>query len=58
METPEHDVAADYNLSCLLQALTSCVSALRERKHDALLSEVLSFKLWKCSQVRWEHLRD
>lgn len=42
---------AEHSLVALLSALTSCVSALKERKHDTLLSEVLSIGLWSCPEV-------
>ena len=42
----------DEQMMCgLLMALTSSVSALKEGKHEAVLSEVLSIKLWSCCQV-------
>lgn len=39
-------------LSNMIHALKDCVSALRERKHDALLNEILIIKLWACHPVR------
>lgn len=38
-------------LSNMIHALKDCVSALRERKHDALLNEILIIKLWACHPV-------
>lgn len=36
----------------LIHALRDCVSLLRERKHDAILTEVLGIKLWGAPPVR------
>ncbi|GAX81547.1 hypothetical protein CEUSTIGMA_g8975.t1 [Chlamydomonas eustigma] len=38
-------------LANTITALKDCTSALRERTHDGILNEVLSIKLWSCSQV-------
>lgn len=38
-------------LANLINALRDCVSLLRERKHDAILSEVLGIKLWGAPPV-------
>lgn len=38
-------------LTNLINALKCCVSLLRERKHDSILSEVLGIKLWPASPV-------
>jgi hypothetical protein len=46
------DEDAQRSMCGLLMALTSSVSALKEGKHEAVLSEVLSIRLWSCCQVR------
>jgi hypothetical protein len=39
-------------LTNLLNTLKNLVSLLRERTHDALMSEVLGIKLWSTAPVR------
>jgi hypothetical protein len=39
------------HLTSILDALTACVSSLHERKHEALLNEVLNIPIWTASQV-------
>ncbi len=46
-----HDDAAEFSLVCLIQALTACVSSLKEGIHDAVLTTILSIGLWNCSTV-------
>jgi len=43
---------AERTLCCLLRAITSCVSALKDRSHETLVVELLGFKLWSCPSVR------
>eukprot|EP00882_Tetradesmus_deserticola_P032296 GHRQ01036595.1.p2 GENE.GHRQ01036595.1~~GHRQ01036595.1.p2 ORF type:complete len:115 (-),score=43.76 GHRQ01036595.1:8-352(-) len=45
------DAAAEFSLIALIQALTTCVSSLREGVHDAVLTTILSISLWSCSKV-------
>lgn len=40
------------HLTSILDALTACVSTLHERKHEALLNEVLNIPIWTASPVR------
>jgi len=51
LEADVGDSEAEFSLAQLLRALTGCVSALRERKHDALLAEVLGIRLWLVPRV-------
>ncbi|GBF88999.1 hypothetical protein Rsub_01498 [Raphidocelis subcapitata] len=46
LEADSADCEAEFSLAQLLRALTGCVSSLRERKHEALLAEVLSIRVW------------
>jgi hypothetical protein len=34
-----------------VQALTSCVSSLKEGIHDAVLTTLLSISFWSCTKV-------
>lgn len=45
------DMDACIGLRHILEALAACVTSLRERKHDALLREVLGINLYRSSQV-------
>lgn len=47
----QQDEEACLGLCHIMQSLTACVSVVRERKHDALVRELLSISLWKCPQV-------
>lgn len=42
-------------LTNLLHTLKNLVSLLRERTHDALMSEILGIKLWSTAPVRVTH---
>ncbi|KIY94835.1 hypothetical protein MNEG_13126 [Monoraphidium neglectum] len=46
LEADPGDCEAEFSLAQLLRALTGCVSSLRERRHDALLAEVLGMRVW------------
>ena len=46
------DAQTEFGLTSMIKALSSSITYLRERKHEALVSEVLAIKLWACSQVR------
>jgi hypothetical protein len=46
------DDAAEFSLVCLIQAIKYCVSFLKEGRHDAVLTTVLSIGLWDCTLVR------
>ena len=46
LEADAADAEAAFSLAALLRALTGCVSALRERRHEALLAELLGARLW------------
>lgn len=50
-ETHDDDEAA-LGMAHMMAALAACVSGLHERKHEALIREVLSTNLWQCPQVR------
>jgi hypothetical protein len=45
------DAAAEFQLVALVQALTSCVSSLKEGIHDAVLTTLLSISFWSCTKV-------
>eukprot|EP00775_Hariotina_reticulata_P003857 gene3857-4114_t len=45
------DDAAEFSLVCLIQAIKYCVSFLKEGKHDAVLTTVLSIGLWDSTQA-------
>lgn len=51
VEADSQDVEACFALVQLLQAVTGSVSVLRERKHDALLAEVLGIRMWLVRRV-------
>lgn len=51
LEADATDREAEFSLAQLLRAVTGCVSSLRERKHDALLSEVLGIRVWLMPRV-------
>lgn len=51
LESSPDDAAAEFSLIALIQALTTCVSALKEGIHDAVLTSILSISLWSCSKV-------
>ncbi|KAI8468899.1 MAG: RNA polymerase I-specific transcription initiation factor RRN3-domain-containing protein [Monoraphidium minutum] len=46
LEADDGDAEASFSLTQLLRALGGCVATLRERKHDALLGEVLGLRMW------------
>eukprot|EP00798_Chlamydomonas_sp_ICE-L_P000589 gene589-2011_t len=43
----EHDEATELMLTNLILALLDCVSVVKERKHDKMVSEVLGIQLWR-----------
>jgi hypothetical protein len=45
------DQETEFGLISLIKALSSSITYLRERKHEALVSEVLAIKLWTSSKV-------
>ncbi|KAF6257096.1 RNA polymerase I-specific transcription initiation factor RRN3-domain-containing protein [Scenedesmus sp. NREL 46B-D3] len=45
------DAAAEFSLIALIQALTTCVSSLKEGMHDAVLTIILSISLWSCTKA-------
>ncbi|KAL6758121.1 RNA polymerase I-specific transcription initiation factor RRN3-domain-containing protein, partial [Haematococcus lacustris] len=47
----ERGTASEQLLANLIHALKNCVSILRERKHDSILTEVLGIKLWEALPV-------
>ncbi|WIA18820.1 hypothetical protein OEZ85_003501 [Tetradesmus obliquus] len=51
LESSPDDAAAEFSLIALIQALTTCVSALKEGIHDAVLTSILSISLWSCSKA-------
>lgn len=51
LENGQHDAAAEFSLVCLVQALISCASSLKEGIHDAVLTTILSIGLWSCTKV-------
>ena len=50
LQCPDEGTVA--SLLALIGALKDSVSALKERKHDSLLGEVLGIPLWTCHEVR------
>lgn len=49
-QEPDNEQAVS-NLTCLLGAMAANVSAVKERKHQAVVSDVLGIKLWPAPHV-------
>eukprot|EP00879_Flechtneria_rotunda_P029703 GHRR01032144.1.p1 GENE.GHRR01032144.1~~GHRR01032144.1.p1 ORF type:complete len:194 (+),score=57.72 GHRR01032144.1:208-789(+) len=45
------DAAAEFSFVALIQALTSCISDLKNGSNDTILTTILSIGLWSCSKA-------